>query len=299
MATAKSAREFDCLQLHSTHCTIRTEKTSYMQIGQQGTIMGYLFRGRTQQKPAEARKETTILPETFWSAEPLPTGNPPEGTVVVTISRQFGSGGAEIGRLVAEASNLQYIDSQILSEVAGQLGVDTQHVEQQDEQSSDMVGHVLQAIRSSNPFSANYTSLFSTLTNQENAHESAYLHITQKVILEIASKGNAVIVGRGSQFLLHNAPRTLHISIYCPLPYRIDNIMKQQQMNHEAAKQLIEKRDYEQDSYLRRYYGSDGHQSGLYHLLINTSLFSPKLVAEFICQSLHVIKAIGTELKAT
>ncbi len=261
--------------------------------------MEHLFRGRAQPKPAGLQKETTLLPETFWATEPLPSGNPPEGSVVVTISRQFGSGGAEIGRLVAETSSLQYIDYQIINEVSGQLGVDEQHVEQQDEQSSDMIDHVLQAIRSSNPFSANYTTLFRNISIAGSTQESAYLHFTQKVILESASKGDAVIVGRGSQFLLHNAPHTLHISIYCPLPHRIENVMRLYQLDYESAKQMIEKRDYEQDSYLRRYYGSDGHQPGLYHLLINTGLFSHKLAAELICQAIYVIKVNGEEHAST
>lgn len=257
--------------------------------------MEYLFRAHEPQRPGppEEQKETRVLPESLWPAESLPNGTPPENAAVVTISRQFGSGGAEIGRMVADTSNMQYIDYQIIDEVARQLGVDIQHAERQDEQSSDMIGHVLQAIRSSNPFSVSYTTMFKDISRREQTQESAYLHFTQKVILEAAGKGNAVIVGRGAQFLLHNAPRTLHISIYCPLPYRIENVMKQHQVSHDQARSMIEKRDYEQDSYLRRYYGTDGHQPGLYHLLINTGLFSHKLAAELICQSLNVVKAIG------
>jgi cytidylate kinase len=120
--------------------------------------------------------------------------------------------------------------------------------------------------------------------------ELSYFQITQRVILELASEGNAVIVGRGSQFLLHDAPRTLHIYIFAPLPHRIEVIMQQFQLNHEEASQLIEQRDYEQDAYLRRYYGTDGRQPGLYHLLINTGLFSFQHAADFICQALPVIK---------
>jgi cytidylate kinase len=256
--------------------------------------MGYLFRGRTQPKlNAESQKETTVLPESsLWSLEALPAGNPPEQTVVVTIARQFGSGAAEIGRLIAEESKLQYIDYQIIDEVARRLGVDTHSVEQQDEQSSDMVSHVLQAIHSSNPFTVNYTSLFGKITPQEHANEAAYVHFTQKIILEAANKGNAIIVGRGAQFLLRDSPRTLHISIFCPLSQRIENVMKQHQIGQDEARQMIEQRDYQQDSYLRRYYGSDGHQPRLYHLLINTGLFSHKLAAELIFQSIPVIEAI-------
>ena len=54
--------------------------------------------------------------------------------MVVTISRQFGSGGAEIGRIVARECALEYVDHEIIDEVAQRLGVNTQQVEHQDEQ---------------------------------------------------------------------------------------------------------------------------------------------------------------------
>ncbi len=93
--------------------------------------------------------------------------------------------------------------------------------------------------------------------------------------------------------MLHSSPRTLHIYIFAPLPYRIENVMKHFQLDHTAATMLIEQRDYQHNAYLRRYYGSDGHQPGLYHLLINTSLFPYELAAHFIEQALPVVKEIG------
>ena len=109
-------------------------------------------------------------------------------------------------------------------------------------------------------------------------------------MLEMATQGNVVIVDRGAQFLLHNAPRTLHISIFAPMSYRVDTICRQFQLNRSSATLLIEKRDYEQNSYLHRYYGNNGEQNSLYHLLINTGLLSPALAVNFICQSLPFFK---------
>ncbi len=250
----------------------------------------HLFQEPEQEKTQP--NTTQILPETTWGNEPVPSGVPPEDKVVVTIARQFGSGGAEIGHHVAETSQLQYVDYGIIEEVAKRLGVDVQRVARQDEQTAGMAGHILEAIRASNPFVANYGSLFEPTSPATQSKELAYLRLTQRVVLELATEGNAVIVGRGSQFLLHNAPRTLHIYIFAPLPYRTENVMKTFRLNNIQAKHLIEQRDYEHDSYLRRYYGNDGHQPALYHLLINTSLFSLELAADLIHQALPVIKEI-------
>lgn len=256
----------------------------------------YLFRGRDQQKPQTGKQAaaTQVLPETIWTDSTLPSGIPPRESVVVTISRQFGSGGTEIGRIVAQECGLNYIDQEIIAEVARRLGVDEQKVARQDEQTSGTVGHILKAIRSSNPFTLHYNTFFGSEMAPEESKELAYLYLTQKVILELATEGNAVIVGRGSQFLLHNLPRTLHIHIFAPLPYRIENVMKSFQLDHTRAEELIEQRDYEHDSYARRFYGSDWQQPSFYHLLINTSLFSFELAAGLIIQALPLAKEIGS-----
>jgi CMP/dCMP kinase len=252
------------------------------------------FRGRVQPHNHKEQVATQVLPETTWAASNImPSGTPPEDTVVVTISRQFGSGGGDIARHLAQEGNLQYIDHQIIDEVSHQLEEGTQQKTiDQNVHPSDLAAQILEAVQISNPFVGNYSSPLGQASAQTQWKELAYFQLTQRVILEEATQGNTVIVGRGSQFLLHNAPRTLHIYIFAPLPYRIETIMKRHNLNHNQAQQLIEQRDYEHDSYLRRYYGRDGHQPGLYHLLINTGLFSLELAADLIKQAIPVIKSI-------
>jgi cytidylate kinase len=232
--------------------------------------------------------ETRVLPETAWVTEEMPDGIPPAGTAVITISRQFGSGGSDIARLVAQWANIKYVDQEIIAEVAKRLGIDMQEAAEQDEHGSGMAGHIIEALQASNPFSLQYR--LSSMRTQQHSKDLAQLQLTQRIILETASEGNTVIVGRGSQFLLHNNPRTLHIHIFAPLPDRVEHIMQQRQLTRNAARQLIEQHDYEQNTYLRRYYGSDGNQPSLYHLLINTGLFTFEHAADFICQALPAVR---------
>jgi len=250
------------------------------------------FRSRSQPNTGK-QGATKLLPETTWNAnEQMPSGDPPEDTVVVTISRQFGSGGAAIARMVAEASGLNFIDSEIINEVATRLNEDVQQATTRDERTTGMATHILTALQASNPFMANYSTLLGQASALVQSKELAHFQLTQRVILEQATQGNVVIVGRGSQFLLHSAPRTLHIYIFAPLPHRIESIMKRFSVNRSRAQQWIEQKDYEYASYLRRYYGNDGQQPGLYHLLINTGLFPLELAANLIQQSLPVVKEI-------
>ena len=254
--------------------------------------MSYLFRGRGQHPP-QVRKEsavTNILPETSWNIDPLPPGIPPEDKVVVTISRQFGSGGSEVGHIVAQESGLLYVDQEIIAEVAKRLGINKEQAARQDEQIVGEVGHILEALRSSSPFSLHYNTLFKPTDLPTQAQEVTYLRLTQRVLLELATEGNVVIIGRGSQFLLHGAPRILHIYIFAPLDYRIDQVMNQYHLDRAGAKELIERRDYEHNAYLGRYYGGNQNQPYLYHLLINTGLFTYELAANLIQQAIPLLK---------
>jgi len=259
-----------------------------------------LFRGRGRQKPQREQpvtNATQVLPETNWADDPMPSGVPAAGRVVITISRQFGSGGAEIGRILAKECGFDYVDNEIIDEVARRLVVDPQQVANKDEQTTGMAGHILEAIQSSHLFNVNYGAFFGTEStpDQSKIQELAYLHLTQKVILEVAAQGNAVIIGRGSQFLLHHMPRTLHIYVFAPLPDRIENVKLHFHLNQLQAKDLIEQRDSEFSSYQRHYYGSDGQQPDLYHLLINTSLFPLDLAANLIQQSLPLLEKMGQD----
>src|SRR5690348_17158159 len=159
--------------------------------------MSHLFRGRGQQTPqaSKSRVSTQLLPDTTLENEPLPAGAPPEGKVVVTIARQFGSGGAEIGQIVAQENGLLYIDRKIIGEVARRLGVNEEQAARQDEQTAGAVGHILEALQSSSPFNLNYNTLLKPTAAPAQAREAAYLRLTQRVILELATEGDAVIIG--------------------------------------------------------------------------------------------------------
>jgi len=254
-----------------------------------------LFRSRNTQTGSQniSKNTTQRLPETSDEGGLLPAGVPEGQRVVVTISRQCGSGGAEIGRLLARRTGLQYLNHEIIDEVARRSGVAVEQVEQQDEQTSGPLGYMLEALTTSTPFTLEYSKLLQPRQRspQPLSREIAYLHLTRRVILEMASAGDAVIIGRGSQFLLRGLPRILHVYVFAPLPRRIENVREHYNLTHAQAVEHIERRDSETENYLRHYYGSNGTQPELYHLLINTGLFSFESAAGLIAQALPFVQS--------
>lgn len=255
-----------------------------------------LFHGRGQnEEPIDPKLVVTRrLPETGAQGSTLPAGVPEGEKIVVTIARQCGSGGSEIGRILAQRTGLHYLDHEIIDEVARRSGVAVEQVEGKDEQTVGPLGYMLEALNSSTPFNLNYSTILQrkAITSPTLTDEQAYFHLTQRVVLEMASSGNAVIIGRGSQFLLRGLPRALHIYIFAPLPRRVENVRTHFHLTHSQAIEFIERRDGETESYLRHYYGSNGTQPELYHLLINTGLFSFETAADLIAQALPFAKEI-------
>ncbi|GCE48951.1 cytidylate kinase [Thermosporothrix hazakensis] len=224
----------------------------------------------------------TAVPQNLLAAD-----IPPVGTTVITVTRKFASGGSEIARLVAERLGFACVDNDIISKVARRLNQDEQSVAKHDEQTTGITGHLLTALQTTNPLTINYGTVFNkneAIISQ--SHEQALFQLTQQILLEAATQGNVLLVGRGSQLLLQQAPRTLHIAIFAPMQLRIQNVMRQMQLSAEEAAHLIAERDYEQRRYLLYNYGNDGQQIELYHLLINTGLFTYEQAADLICQAL-------------
>lgn len=224
----------------------------------------------------------------------MPAGVPGGEKIVVTIARQCGSGGAEVGRLLASRGNLHYLDHEIIDEVAQRSGVAVAQVESQDEQTTGPLNYALEAMNTNTFFTINYSRLLQRqrISAPTLTYEHAYFYLTQRVVLEMASTGNAVIIGRGSQFLLRGLPRVLHVYIFAPLPRRVENVMQHFHLTHVRAREYIERRDGATENYLRYYYGSNGTQPELYHLLINTGLFSFETAADLIVQALPLAREI-------
>jgi len=253
-----------------------------------------LFRGREGGSAKQNTLTTRRLPETGEQESDIPAGVPEGEKIVVTIARQCGSGGSEVGRILARRASLHYLDHEIIDEVARRSGVTVEQVERQDEQTSGPLGYMLEALTTNALFNLNYSKVLQhqAVTLPTLTQEQAYFRLTQRVVLEMASAGNAVIIGRGSQFLLRGLPRVLHVYIFAPLPRRIENIQELFQLTHAEAIEFIERRDGETENYLRHYYGSNGTQPELYHLLINTGLFSFETAADLIVQALPFAREI-------
>jgi cytidylate kinase len=184
---------------------------------------------------------------------------------VVTIAREYGSGGADVGRSVARVLGWELLDRQIIERVATIGKIDRIWAEEADEQSCGWWEKVLSGFRYGGP------ALYLGNVWDKVVDRDSLQRFTAHIIEEAGKTGNCVIVGRSSQCVLRNHPRALHVLIYAPLEEKLERA-KSLHPHEPDLHALLRRMDAERQRYTQDYYGCDSIDRGLYHLCLNSTL---------------------------
>ena len=156
---------------------------------------------------------------------------------IITISREFGSGGRTIGKQVAEALNIPCYDSELIEKIAQESGFSESYVKRTDE--SAPAGFVASMFSSNRAFGP---------TNED------YLWETQrKVILDLSAKGPCVIVGRCADFILRDNADCLTVFIHASLEFRAKRIVDVYGERESSPEERIREKDKRRAAYHRFY----------------------------------------------
>jgi hypothetical protein len=208
---------------------------------------------------------------------------------IVTISRQFASGGGDIALKVAERLNVPLLDRQLINEVAQRLGLPEDVVSEHDERGETMISRLVNALRVSYPDASAPPDLIEPPGDILDPSSRTYVQVTEQVIQEAARSGGAVIVGRGSQFILRNHPGTLHVHVFAPVDLRILAVVAEQSVSRHEAERTVRDFDGARARYARHFYHSDWQAPQHYHLLVNAGYLNLDLAAQIICDAANSI----------
>ena len=131
---------------------------------------------------------------------------------LVTIRDQLGGGAPEIGRQIAELLHADYVDREIIGEVAAQLHRQEQDVLAKERPPSSLLGRIAEALERSAPFGVGFEGAYLPAW-QIPLDDARYLKALESVIKDLARSQSLVIYGRGSQFILKDYPRTFHVQV--------------------------------------------------------------------------------------
>jgi cytidylate kinase len=183
---------------------------------------------------------------------------------LLTVNREFGSGGGRIAQTIAENLGWKLLDKDIIDAIAYAAHVDTSVVQRYDE-------HVESWLRRLNQQAMRSAALAAGLELRDNAVFDAeeMVKISQKVIEQAYAEGNCVIVGRGSQSVLQHKPEAFHVFVYAPHRDRILRLRARLPKGSDVE-QRIRSVDAERAKYLQEYYGKYWLNPHLYDLMVSS-----------------------------
>ncbi len=192
--------------------------------------------------------------------------------VIISIGRQFGSGGRVIGRKLAERLGVAYYDKELLALFAKESGFDQKFFAQADEKHSVVEG-ALQWLSES----------FSSAVGAENFMSNDSLFKVQSEVIQLlAEQRSCVIVGRCSDYILRNNPHCLSVFLHADIDDRVARVMARMNLTAEQARSLIEAEDKRRANYYNYYSNKIWGRASTYDLCLNVSLLGEDAVVDVL-----------------
>ena len=189
---------------------------------------------------------------------------------IVTISREFGSGGRTIGKLVAERLGYQFYDRELVNKVAERSGFSPEFIEESGEYASAR-SSLLFAMATAGQYSADGLSM----------HDRLYIEQT-RFIEELAEQGRCVIVGRCADYILREHKDCLHVFIHADMASRAKRIVERYGEKDKSPEKRLAEKDQKRRVYYKNYTGRNWGQAQNYDLCLNSGVLGEEVCVELI-----------------
>jgi len=184
---------------------------------------------------------------------------------IVTIEREYGSGGGEIAARLASQLGWKLWDQLLTEEIARLANCSKSAVEDREERRDPLYYRLFKSfLRGSYEGSLNAHKL--NLVDSESI-----MKMTRRVVLRAAETGNCVMVGRGSQQFLKDRNDTLRVFLYAPRENKVRRLLGRGKSENEAH-ELVDNVDRERRDFIAKYFGVEWPNRPLYHTMINTAI---------------------------
>ena len=206
---------------------------------------------------------------------------------IVTIRGPLGSGAPEVGKQIAEILHADYVDREIIAGVAARLQRQEHDVIAKEMPPSTLLGRIAEALDRGIPFGIGFEGAYLPIW-QIPLDNTSYLEALKSVVRELARSQSLVIRGRGSQFILRDYPRTLHVLTVTSLELRLKRVMQDLKLDQETAKLEIARFDKSLREFIKRYFKAEVEDEVYYDLVINTEHFSFQAAASIVVDALSL-----------
>ena len=204
--------------------------------------------------------------------------------IIVTIARQYGSGGHEVGELLAKEHNLVFHDKSLIEIAAQKSGIDLEVLKKADE---DVTPSFLYSIAVGNfdmyPLSIN-------MSPYEMPINDKLFNLQADIIRECADKAPSVFVGRCADYILNGYKKVLKVFIYADMDSRAKRIAQKENVSEQDARVLIYKTDKRRANYYNYYTSLKWGKSENYNLMIDTSSVGTQGAAKIIGEYIKILE---------
>jgi cytidylate kinase len=198
---------------------------------------------------------------------------------VVTIARETGAGGTDVGRLLAARLGVDLVDGSLIDEVARRLQLPRAEVADRDEQPSSTLERLLRGLAlAQGPIGVD-ASLAGDVPGDPH---DAIVALTAEAIREAARSANTVIVGRGAGFVLANLPGAVHVFLCAPIEVRVRRLTALWNVDEATARRRLQADDAKRRAYVREVHDREWRDPLNYDLAIDTGRVGFEDAAELI-----------------
>ena len=194
---------------------------------------------------------------------------------VITINRQFGTGGHEVGELIARRLGVKLLDKQILKAVAKKFDIGAETVEKLEARNTSWWDDFTQFYRSY-IVDNHYHDLGNDMTSAELFDAQA------SVIKQIAAEESCVVIGRCASYIFKDHPNALKIFLHSPMDKRIRRIVEKYGVDENDAKLMIVDNDYTRELYTKKYTGTEWYDARNYDVSLDVSKFGLNGSVDFL-----------------
>ena len=186
---------------------------------------------------------------------------------IITISREFGSGGRTIGKKAAEQLGIPCYDAELIQKLAEESGFSERYIKE----AGEYVPHGFLSFAFSN-------------RSQGPTNEDVLWDLQYKVITELAEKGPCVIVGRCADYILREKADCLKVFIHADMVFRAERIVKVYGEREQSPEQRLRDKDKRRAAYHRFYTDMKWGHSQNYHITLNSGVLGIDRCAEILCE---------------
>jgi cytidylate kinase len=231
---------------------------------------------------------------------------------VITMSGNLASGAREVGLAVAEALGIDFVDQQLMVQASQRCGVPVGTVAEHDERRAGLrerLSHLVRTVLERSAASGadpltGATGLEAVLSRtyadmaaeEPQLSDSLYLETMTGIIRELAARGEVIILGRGSQMLLADMPRALHVLCVAPRKLRAGRLAERDEIGMEEAMRRVHESDRARCAFYKKFWRVEVEDPKLYDLTIDTSRLSYEIATDLVAAA---ARAKAAEVSST